>query len=135
VPIALGYYLELTCMLLGPVFRTDDLLTLFKNVSLPSRSPPPPRMRSRSPPRGMWIYCVASVCSLLVCDQVGELRLTMDHIKVPVIVVVGAATDLKQHKLKIGYQTKYSSCFLASYILEGHVGLLCTYSSNLFKIA
>ncbi|CAE6448515.1 unnamed protein product [Rhizoctonia solani] len=36
----------------GPVFRTDDLLTLFKNVSLPSRSPPPSRMRSRSPPRG-----------------------------------------------------------------------------------
>ncbi|CAE6435414.1 unnamed protein product [Rhizoctonia solani] len=36
----------------GPVFRTDDLLTLFKNVNLPSRSPPPPRMRSRSPPRG-----------------------------------------------------------------------------------
>ncbi|KAJ1309611.1 hypothetical protein OPQ81_006383 [Rhizoctonia solani] len=36
----------------GPVFRTDDLLTLFKNVSLPTRSPPPQRMRSRSPPRG-----------------------------------------------------------------------------------
>ncbi|KAF8759051.1 Suf protein [Rhizoctonia solani] len=33
----------------GPVFRTDDLLTLFKNVNLPSRSPPPQRMRSRSP--------------------------------------------------------------------------------------
>ncbi|QRW27609.1 mRNA 3'-end-processing protein RNA14 [Rhizoctonia solani] len=36
----------------GPVFRTDDLLTLFKNVNLPSRSPPPQRMRSRSPTRG-----------------------------------------------------------------------------------
>ncbi|ELU44944.1 mRNA 3'-end-processing protein RNA14 [Rhizoctonia solani AG-1 IA] len=69
----------------GPVFRTDDLLTLFKNVNLPSRSPPPQRMRSRSPTRGPSSSLVSHVICPNLFPQVDDPHQTMAHTKDPTV--------------------------------------------------
>ncbi|KAF8744703.1 Suf protein, partial [Rhizoctonia solani] len=69
----------------GPVFRTDDLLTLFKNVNLPSRSPPPQRMRSRSPTRGPSSSLVSHVICPNLFPQADDPHQTMAHTKDPTV--------------------------------------------------
>ena len=67
---------------LGPIFRTDDLMQLFRNAVIPSvsgraRSPPPP-------PRGGGSFLTAwpGIFSLILIVQLEDRHQIMDRIRV-----------------------------------------------------
>lgn len=97
MPLALSF-LGLI-VVVGPVFRTDDLMQVFRNAVIPSsntlgrRSPPPPVVA----PRGTVFLSHNLLSKLTGFSQVEDLRLITDLTKAQEVGVVVSGTRLHTH--------------------------------------